>query len=194
MNIEHLIGKAEQHDIELFLDNGKLGYRAFQAQPNKGVLQQLSEHKEAILHYLQQQAVKTIDYSQLIPVSTSQQRIWTIDQLEQSSTEFHIPIALLLTRATEIDTFSARLTALVKRHYVLRCVFTEKDGMLYQTVGSPDKLQLRVEDLTHLPYQEAVAQAQALIAADNKQSFNLALDLPLRAIFFGLPQQHAVIY
>ncbi|HEX5792627.1 MAG TPA: condensation domain-containing protein, partial [Rheinheimera sp.] len=167
MNIEHLIGKAEQHDIELFLDNGKLGYRAYQSQPNKGVLQQLSEHKEAILHYLQQQAVQAIDYSQLIPVSTSQQRIWTIDQLEHGSTEFHIPVALLLSHAVELLTLTERLKAMVERHYVLRCVFTEQEGQLYQSVVSPDKLQLSIEDLTHLPYQNAITEAQARIALDN---------------------------
>ena len=109
MNIEYLIGKAEQYDIELFLDNGKLGYRAYQAQPNKGLLQQLSEHKDAILHYLQQQATQMTDYSRPIPVSTSQQRIWTIDQLENGSTEFHIPVALHLEHPTDIDALADSL-------------------------------------------------------------------------------------
>jgi amino acid adenylation domain-containing protein len=194
MNIEHLIGKAEQHDIELFLENGKLGYRAYQSQPNRGLLEQLSEHKDAILHYLQQQAANMPDYCKPLPVSTSQQRIWTIDQLEHGSTEFHIPVALLLPRSVDLLTLTERLKTIVERHYVLRCVFTEKEGQLYQRVDSPDKLQLSVEDLTYLPYQNAIAQAQARIAQDNQQTFNLAEDLPLRAILFRLPQQHAVIY
>ncbi|MCS4307006.1 amino acid adenylation domain-containing protein [Rheinheimera pacifica] len=194
MNIEHLIGKAEQHDIELFLENGKLGYRAYQPQPNKGVLQQLSEHKDAILHYLQQQAARMTDYSQPIPVSTSQQRIWTIDQLENGSTEFHIPVALILSRPVDLTLLMQRLKAMVTRHYVLRCVFTEQDGKLYQRIESADKLQVAVEDYAHLSHSEAIALAQHRISADNQLKFDLSQHLPLRAVFFRLAQQHAVVY
>lgn len=194
MNIEYLIGKAEQHDIELFLDNGKLGYRAYQAQPNKGLLQQLSEHKDAILHYLQQQATQMTDYSQPIPVSTSQQRIWTIDQLENGSTEFHIPVALHLEQSTDIEALADSLKALVNRHYVLRCVFTEQEGKLFQRIEPADNLQLQIKDLTHLNYDAAVAQATVYIEADNRIKFDLSVHLPLRAIFFRLPQQHAIVY
>lgn len=194
MNIEYLIGKAEQHDIELFLENGKLGYRAYQPQPNKGLLQQLSEHKEAILHYLQQQAARMTDYSQPIPVSTSQQRIWTIDQLENGSTEFHIPVALLLSHPVDLNKLTQRLKAMVTRHYVLRCIFTEQDGKLHQKIETADKLQIAIEDYAHLTHSEAIALAQTRINADNQLKFDLSQHLPLRAIFFRLAQQHAVVY
>ncbi|MGI5309467.1 amino acid adenylation domain-containing protein [Rheinheimera sp. WS51] len=194
MNIEYLIGKAEKHDIELFLDNGKLGYRAYKAQPSKGLLQELSENKVAILQYLQQQAVSTADYSQPIPVSTSQQRIWTIDQLEQGSTEFHIPTVFLRSSSTDLLVLIERLKSIVEQHYVLRCNFMEKDGELYQQVESVNKLKITQEDLSHLEYQDAITQAKVHIEEDNQLAFNLADDLPLRAIFFRLPQQHAIIY
>lgn len=194
MNIEHLISTAEQHDIELFLDNGKLGYRAHQAQPNRELLKQLSQHKDAIFQYLQQQASYKPDYSKPLPVSTSQQRIWTIDQLEHGSQEFNIPVAILITRAVNLNALAERLKCLIERHYVLRCIFEEGEGELYQKVVSAEKLKLVLEDLTHLDEQQAIIEAQARIMQDNQENFNLAEDLPIRAIMFRLQQQHAVIY
>ncbi|MBF6175770.1 non-ribosomal peptide synthetase [Nocardia blacklockiae] len=60
-----------------------------------------------------------------IPLSAAQQRLWTLHRLDPSSVAYHIPVAVELTGALDVDALRAALTDLRDRHESLRTVFTE---------------------------------------------------------------------
>jgi len=67
------------------------------------------------------------------PLSFSQQRLWFIHQLE-GSVAYHIPWVFRVEGRLEVETLSASLRQVIRRHEVLRSVIVEKDGLGYQQV------------------------------------------------------------
>ncbi|MEV1179131.1 condensation domain-containing protein, partial [Nonomuraea sp. NPDC049784] len=107
-----------------------------------------------------------------LPLSFAQQRLWFLDQLEPGSPEYNVPIALRLTGPLDVPALSAALDAIVERHEVLRTRLVAVDGVGMQIVDPPSGFGLDVLDLGG--ESDAVARAEALVAADARAPFNLA--------------------
>ena len=70
-----------------------------------------------------------------VPLSFAQERLWFIEQYEQGSNAYHIPMVYQLTPTANKEALKQTLHALVKRHEVLHTVFkTNKDNQYYQSV------------------------------------------------------------
>lgn len=68
-----------------------------------------------------------------IPLSFSQERLWFIDRL-QGSVHYHIPMVLRLKGSLDTAALEYAFTAIMDRHEVLRTVFTEQEGRVYQAI------------------------------------------------------------
>ena len=62
------------------------------------------------------------DYSQQLPLSFAQQRLWFINSIEPDSTQYHMPAALEIDGELNIQTLQQTLNTLLQRHAVLRTV------------------------------------------------------------------------
>ncbi|MGU3432657.1 amino acid adenylation domain-containing protein [Actinomycetes bacterium M1A6_2h] len=101
----------------------------------------------------------------LVPLSSAQQRLWLVQQLDETSVAYNIPTALRLTGAFDLDAFERAVADVVMRHESLRTVFGSVDGHPHQivTTRTPDVER----DVTGI--EEFVGRA-----------FDLARDLPIR--------------
>src|SRR4051794_33308692 len=83
-----------------------------------------------------------------IPLSHAQQRLWFLDRLEGTSTEYNIASALHLKGELDAVALERALETIVERHESLRTHFEEVDGEPVQVIDPEYRLALPLEDLS----------------------------------------------
>jgi nonribosomal peptide synthetase DhbF len=121
-----------------------------------------------------------------VPLSPAQQRLWFLYQIEDGNPGYHIPLAVHLSGELDESVLDAALADVVRRHEILRTVYRDADGVPYQRVLDPPATLLRVR------HAEAGALAD-LLPAEVRRPFDLARDLPLRALLFRTAPNHGVL-
>ncbi|HLY88514.1 MAG TPA: condensation domain-containing protein, partial [Acetobacteraceae bacterium] len=123
-----------------------------------------------------------------IPLSFAQQRLWFLNQLEGPSATYNIPLALTLDGQLDVDALRQALGDLVARHESLRTIFTQTDGIAEQQILDPSAATLSFETaaVTEHDLPEALRRATA-------RPFDLAHEIPLRAVLFTLAPTRAVL-
>ncbi|MBC8756870.1 amino acid adenylation domain-containing protein [Kordia sp. YSTF-M3] len=108
-----------------------------------------------------------------IPLSFSQERLWFIDKL-QGSINYHIPIILKLNGTYNEADLENSFKKIMQRHEVLRTLFYEQEGAVYQ----------KVESQEHWKLKTITTQNQNLSDVIDEEiwtAFDLSSDYPLRA-------------
>ena len=112
-----------------------------------------------------------------MPLSSAQQRLWFIGQMEGPSATYNIPIAWRLTGHVDRSALRTALADVVARHEALRTVFPDVDGTPYQRVLDPDQVSQVLEIRKASPEDIAAACAD---------TFDLTAELPIRAWLFEM--------
>ncbi|MFC4047500.1 amino acid adenylation domain-containing protein, partial [Dactylosporangium siamense] len=83
-----------------------------------------------------------------LPLSSGQQRLWFLDQLQPGSAEYNVPLPIPLPGDLDPARLRVALTALVARHEVLRTrLVADADGVPYQVIDPPTEVDLPVVDV-----------------------------------------------
>ncbi|MFG3660988.1 amino acid adenylation domain-containing protein [Streptomyces sp. NPDC047706] len=69
-----------------------------------------------------------------LPLSSAQQRLWVLYQVEGPSATYNIPTAWRLTGDLDVEALRAAVHDLVVRHETLRTVFPDEEGRAFQRV------------------------------------------------------------
>ena len=77
-----------------------------------------------------------------LPLTSSQSRIFAVNQLSTWSTAYNIPFAWELDSAVDLEKLALALTELVPRHDALRASFAAPDGIPLQTFHDDVKLEV----------------------------------------------------
>ncbi|MFJ4438157.1 non-ribosomal peptide synthase/polyketide synthase [Streptomyces sp. NPDC088923] len=118
-----------------------------------------------------------------LPLSSAQQSLWLLQQVEETGTAYHIPTAWRLTGDLDRAALEAALHDIVTRHAPLRTVFPAVDGVPYQRVLPPDEAAV---PLATVRYED--------LAAEAARPFDLARDLPVRAALAPTgPEEHVLL-
>ncbi|WP_216587245.1 non-ribosomal peptide synthetase, partial [Streptomyces brasiliscabiei] len=116
---------------------------------------------------------------QRLPLSSAQQRLWVLYQVEGPSATYNIPSAWRLTGALDVEALRTAVHDVVVRHETLRTVFPDDEGRAHQLVLAADEVRVPFEvvdtDADLLP--ELLAEAGAY-------GFALDRELPLRVHVF----------
>ncbi len=102
--------------------------------------------------------------------SSLQRRLWFLEQLHPANGTYHVPLALRLRGALDVDALRDALARVVARHEILRTSLTAADGTPLQTIHSSVPASLPLLDVDG----EAVAGYRASIAAMMTEDFDLA--------------------
>lgn len=122
------------------------------------------------------------------PLSHAQRRMWLMDRLGQSGASYSVPFATRLRGPLGLDALASALTALVRRHEILRTRYGHQDGEPYQEVlPAPEAMTLRV-------VETAADGAGALLSEEAHRPFDLAAGpVPRALVLRHGPQDHTVL-
>ena len=160
------------------------------------------EQQELFIMLLKEQGVD-IDASFILPhsrktnrfpLSSAQQRLWFLDQLEPGSPLYNIPTALRLTGKLDVVALRRVLQEIMARHDILRTTFpTENGHEPVQVVADRVDLPLPVVDLRHLPEPEREAEARRLVSDHARRPFDLAHGPLVRTILLHLADDEFIL-
>ncbi|HEU0078084.1 MAG TPA: amino acid adenylation domain-containing protein, partial [Longimicrobiaceae bacterium] len=128
------------------------------------------------------------------PLSTAQQQLWLVDQLEEEHrAAYNVPLALRLAGRLDRGVLERSIAAVVERHEVLRTVFELRDGEPVQVVSPAAEVPLRRVDLGALPEEEREGAALRHAQAEAREPFDLARGPLLRATLLRLADEDHVV-
>ena len=127
------------------------------------------------------------------PVSSAQQRLWFIDQLDPGTPAFNIPAAVRLLGSLNVEVLEKCFDEIVKRHEALRTSFAADDGLPVQVVAPSLKFEIPIVDIRDVPEAERMAQVERLVTSECQRSFDLTRSPLLRATLVVMGEQDHVL-
>ncbi|HEY0607044.1 MAG TPA: amino acid adenylation domain-containing protein [Herpetosiphonaceae bacterium] len=189
MTIVELLTHLRQLNVEVWLEDDRLRYRAPIGVLTPDLRALLSQHKAEIIAFLNMAQRERRDAGP-IPLSFAQQRLWFLDQLQPNSTGYTIPMVVRLTGTLDVAALHQSCNAIIRRHEILRTTFTIKDGQPVQVIApagsEASQLQLTQIDLSGVPQSEQDTAVQRVLERELQQPFDLQRGPLLRATLLHL--------
>jgi hypothetical protein len=127
------------------------------------------------------------------PVSSAQQRLWFIDQLDPGTPAFNIPAAVRLLGSLNVEILRNCFDEIIKRHEALRTSFAADDGLPVQVIAPSLKFEIPLIDIRHLPEAERMAHVEKLVTNECQRSFDLMRSPLMRATLVALAEHDHVL-
>ncbi|QNH11978.1 non-ribosomal peptide synthetase [Xanthomonas sp. SI] len=121
--------------------------------------------------------IAKVDRAGRLPLSSAQERLWFLAQLEPESTAYHVPLGLRLRGELDRAALRMALERVVARHDALRTVFVDVDGTPAQVVTAAGSAAF---DWEYLDARDT-GDATAHLAVSAQKAFDLAHGPLLRA-------------
>jgi len=129
-----------------------------------------------------------------LPASYPQQRLWFIDRLKESSTEYNAPSALRLHGVLDRVALQRAIDTIVERHESLRTHFAEIDGTPVQVIEPEIRVSVPLEDLRGLDADAQRARVQDALKDEWERPFDLTRGPLVRARLLQLGEDdHTLI-
>ncbi|RJE73424.1 non-ribosomal peptide synthetase [Pseudoalteromonas sp. MSK9-3] len=193
MNVVELLKEANGKGIILYLEKGKLAFKAPPGAMDNTIKAQIVAMKSDIVELLEEYATsgapqlraRPAQVGDSIITSYAQQRLWFIDSLQGGSAEYNMPVAFEVKGQLDLSILSRVFTTILERHEVLRTVYVAEAGRAHQYIRDVSDIdfEIKVEDCTHLSGDALTVAVNAMISHDMDQPFNLKEDLMLRVSY-----------
>ncbi|MEA5581860.1 amino acid adenylation domain-containing protein [Nodularia harveyana UHCC-0300] len=131
--------------------------------------------------------------SQPLPLSWSQQRLWFLSQLEESSSTYNVPAAIQLQGYLHVAALEQALQEIVRRHEILRTSFPSHNGIPTQVIVADVTVTLPVIDLQGLPVSEQAQQVKQLTITATQTVFDLTVAPLMRSQLLCLDQESHIL-
>ncbi|MEV0250498.1 amino acid adenylation domain-containing protein [Nocardia sp. NPDC050712] len=127
-----------------------------------------------------------------IPLSLVQQRMWVLNQLDQASPAYNIPLAIRLTGVLDVSALRYAVADVLERHEALRTRYpvNEPGGLPYQEIVSV------AEALPGGLEVQTTADPIARITEMMSRGFDVTTAVPLRAVLLNSadnPEEHLLV-
>jgi amino acid adenylation domain-containing protein len=119
-----------------------------------------------------------------IPLSSAQERLWFIEQLEGASAIYNMPIAIGLTGVLNLDAFQQSLAEIVRRHEILRTSFVIVNDTPVQMIHPSASMKVETVYLQHLEQNERELFLQQQIQISAITPFDLEIAPLVRCSLF----------
>ncbi|HEX4961001.1 MAG TPA: amino acid adenylation domain-containing protein, partial [Thermoanaerobaculia bacterium] len=123
------------------------------------------------------------------PLSFAQERLWILDQMDPGNPAYNIPVGVRLVGRLDVPALTQSLGEIVRRHAVLRSVFTLSAGEPVQVPQPAAGVPLPLVDLAGLPASGIESEAQRLAEVFARQPFDLGRGPMLRTALVRLGEE-----
>ena len=121
-------------------------------------------------------------------LSSAQQRLWFLDQIDRGNPMHNVPTAVRIGGALDYDRLRRVLTEIVRRHEALRTRLVEVDGQPEAVVAEAAEIPLPIVDVADEGHAQTLAREEAL------RTFDLARDTLFRAKLLRFaPDDHLLV-
>ncbi len=200
--VPELLSYIRQLGIDLWVDGNSLRYSAPKEVMTPILSAQLAERKNEIITFLNGfKSAYTSTFLPLqpiardgkIPLSSAQQRLWFLEQLEGDGVPYNELGALNIDGRLNIVALEATLNEIVRRHEVLRTIFPSVNGSPVCKIFPFLKIDLPIVDLQTFSEVEQFTKVQQLAAELVQHPFDLANDPLLRFRLLRLGERSHVL-
>ncbi len=126
-------------------------------------------------------------------LSYAQQRLWFLDQLEGTSTEYNMPQALRLKGELDRGALEKTINAIVERHESLRTHFAMVEGEPVQVIERELRIAVPLEDLSGKGEEEREERVKAAMREEASKPFDLSRGPVVRMSLLKLGEQEHVL-
>ncbi|MCG7564655.1 condensation domain-containing protein, partial [Pseudoalteromonas sp. McH1-42] len=127
------------------------------------------------------------------PLSSAQQRLWFLDQLQGNTIEYNMSAAFTVSGEFDLAVLEQTMQSIVARHEVLRTRFIEVEGEGKQQLVSAPAQLVSSYDLSDLTASAQQTQLDALLAQEAAYAFDLSTDSLIRVHYVTLSPQQGVL-
>src|SRR5688500_3559441 len=113
-----------------------------------------------------------------VALSSAQERLWLLEQLQPGSAVYNLSLAWHVSGALDVATLERALAAIVRRHQTLRTRFTEISDTPVQVIGAFDGFSLRIEALARPVSAEREDAVHRWLGAAAAEPFDLQAGPP----------------
>ncbi|QCQ91442.1 amino acid adenylation domain-containing protein [Rhodococcus sp. SGAir0479] len=136
----------------------------------------------------QRPALRPYDRPDVLPLSSAQLRMWSINQLDTASPAYNIVMAVRLRGALDEDALAAAVGDVMRRHSTLRTRYPLVDGTPAQVVVDPDEAP-RVDRMS-----VGAADLPTHLSSAASTGFDVSSQVPVRAQLARLaPADHVLV-
>ena len=206
MTTTALLAYLQSLDVKLWAEDERLRYRAPKGVLTPTLRAELAAHKEEMLILLRQaqsspqpgalpilSQASSRPHDGAWPLSFAQQRLWFLDQLENGSPFYNVPMAVRLQGTLSVAMLERSLNEVVRRHETLRTTFPSIEGSPAQRVSPTQRVGIPIVDLTSLLENEREAQVQRLANEEAVFPFDLTRGPLLRARLLRVEEGESVL-
>lgn len=187
MNVTELLADLSRRGMKLWVEEGKLRYRAPKGVLTPALLEALAEHKAEILSSLERTPAP---HAASVALSHGQQALWFLHQLKPESPSFNICFAARVRSAVETAALKRALQALVDRHDILRTTFRNDAAGPIQDVRPHVEASFETLDASALSREELDGQ----VLATYQRPFDLQRGPIIRLHLFTIsPEDHVLL-
>lgn len=182
-----LLSELKQKQIKLWLEDGKLKFRAPPNALDPQLKSRLVENKPQIIEFLSQNTTaephpltaltEYIGHGEPV-LSFAQQRILFMKQLEPESTAFHMPVGYRLKGALDLPRLQQALDEVVQRQVLTRTRFSENAVKVQPEPDGQGKVLIDFEDATDS--ETPLVKAMEIAKGWADKLFNLSDDFAVR--------------
>jgi len=198
MSARRILEHAASLGVVVYLEEGKLKYKAKKGELPASLKVELAQHKREIMQVLATgnrsyasplPEISPCDRTQDIPLSYAQLRLWFMDKIGEGSLEYNSSGVFSLAGGPLNEAaFKQALNSFIERHEALRTCFREVDGEPSQIISDAIDLPLSIHDFSQLADVDAFSGTQALAHEEAQTPFQLDGGLMIRVKAIKQPQ------
>ncbi|HKT28154.1 condensation domain-containing protein, partial [Dyella sp.] len=205
-SISQIVDEAIDEGVYLFVKDDRLAFKAKEGRMSDALREKLGRYKTEIIAYLRDMNEGTEAWGGALPAierlhdrigvlaSFAQQRLWLVDQIDGSSSEYNASVILRLQGRLDRQAMQRALDAVVERHEVLRTNFAAAGEVVIQVINESAAVPVSAMNLSSLDAERQQSELASLAQWEAKTPFDLSKDLMLRAVLIVLSDtEHALI-
>jgi amino acid adenylation domain-containing protein len=198
-----LVNELRGRDIHLELKNEKLVIKGKKEVLESSQIERVRELKAEIIEFLTARAKTGLPTIPALPrtgeqdtfvLSSSQHRLWFIDQLAPGSSQYNLPLIFRVKGSLDLARVETVFREIIQRHQVLRSTYAENENGGVQVVHALSSLPFELvrHDVRGL-YPHDDASVQELVTKEASRPFDLQRDLMIRISFFELENSLGIL-